>query len=154
MHQIYEDEDDFNLIYQIPQIIYSTLLSFFIDNITSYLALSEEDVIELKKDKNLDNLNIKSRRIKETLILKFLFFFIVNIILILAFWYYLCCFCVVYKNTQYHLIKDTLISFLTSNITPLGFNKLIAYFRIGSLKKYSKENRMLFKLSRFLQQYF
>ena len=117
MHQIYEDEGDFNFIYQIPQIIYSTLLSFFIDNITSYLALSEEDVNELKKDKNLDNLNIKSRQIKETLILKFLFFFNVNIILILAFWYYLCCFCAVYKNTQYHLLKDTL---------------LIAYFRISS----------------------
>ena len=28
MHQIYEDEGDFNFIYQLPQIIYSTLLSF------------------------------------------------------------------------------------------------------------------------------
>ena len=51
MHQIYEDEGDFNFIYQLPQIAYSTLISFFVDNITAYLALSEDYVIELKKIK-------------------------------------------------------------------------------------------------------
>ena len=153
MHQIYEDEGDFNFIYQLPQIIYSTLLSFFIDSITSYLALSEDNIIELKKDKNLKNLNQQCRHIKDTLKIKFIFFFIVNIIFILLFWYYLGCFCAVYKNTQFHLLKDTLISFFTGYITPLGTNILTAFIRINSLKKYTKLNRMLFKMSKFLQQY-
>ena len=112
MHQIYEDEGDFNFIYQLPQIAYSTILSFFIDNITTFLAFSEDNIIELKKDKNLNEISKKGRRMKDTLKIKFIFFFIVNFILILLFWYYLGCFCAVYKNTQFHLIKDTLISFL------------------------------------------
>ena len=153
MHQIYEDEGDFNFIYQLPQIIYSTLLSFFIDSITSYLALSEDNIIELKKDKNLKNLNQQCRHIKDTLKIKFIFFFIVNIIFILLFWYYLGCFCAVYKNTQFLFLKDTLISVFTGYITPLGTNILTAFIRINSLKKYTKLNRMLFKMSKFLQQY-
>ena len=99
MHQIYEDEGEFNFIYQIPQIVYSTLVSYFIDNFTAYLALSEDNIIELKQDKNLDNLNEQSRHINETLKIKFIMFFIVSFIFILSFWYYLGCFCAVYRNT-------------------------------------------------------
>ena len=153
MHQIYEDEGDFNFIYQLPQIAYSTLISFFVDNITAYLALSEDYVIELKKDKNLENLSKKGKSIKFILKLKFVFFFIVNIILILAFWYYLGCFCAVYKNTQFHLIKDTFISFSIGYITPFGTNILTALVRMYSLKKYTSGNRTLFRLSRILQKF-
>ena len=153
MHQIYEDEGEFNFIYQIPQIVYSTLVSYFIDNFTAYLALSEDNIIELKQDKNLDNLNEQSRHINETLKIKFILFFIVNFIFILLFWYYLGCFCAVYKNTQYHLIKDTLISLGIGYITPFGTNLITAFIRINSLKTYTKGNKILFALSRILQNY-
>ena len=153
MHQIYEDEGEFNFIYQIPQIVYSTLVSYFIDNFTAYLALSEDNIIELKQDKNLDNLNEQSRHINETLKIKFILFFIVNFIFILLFWYYLGCFCAVYKNTQYHLIKDTLISLGIGYITPFGTNIITAFIRINSLKTYTKGNKILFALSRILQNY-
>ena len=61
IHQIYEDEGIFNFIYQLPQIVYSTLISSFIDGITSFLSFSEDEIIELKKDKNLENLEKKIR---------------------------------------------------------------------------------------------
>ena len=153
IHQIYEDEGDFNFLYQLPQIVYSTLISYFIDNLTSYLALSEDDIIELKQDKSFENLNEKKRRIKNTLIIKFISFFIINIFFILLFWYYLSCFCAVYINSQYHLIKDTLISSSTSYIMPLGTNILTALLRIYSLKGYNKNKSLLFRLSKLLQQY-
>ena len=153
MHQIYEDEGVFNFIYQLPQIAYSTLISYFIDNITSYLALSEDNIINLKQDEDLTKLNARIRIFKKTLMIKFKSFFVVNIILILLFWYYLGCFCAVYKNTQYHLLKDTLVSMGISYITPFGTNILIALIRIHSLKKYSRGNRTLFKLSLLLQKF-
>ena len=153
MHQIYEDEGDFNFIYQLPQIAYSTLISFFIDNLTTFLALSEDIIIELKKDKNLENLSKKGKHIKDILKIKFIFFFIVNIILILVFWYYIGCFCAVYKNTQYHLIKDTLISFSVGCVSPFGTNALTALVRMYSLKKYTSGNKTLFRLSRILQNF-
>ena len=153
IHQIYKDEGDFNFIYQLPQIAYSTLISYFIDNLTSYLALCEDNIIELKKDKSLENLSEKIRQIKNTLIIKFISFFIVNIFFILLFWYYLSCFCVVYVNSQYHLIKDTLISFGINYIMPIGTNILTALLRNYSLKGYNKNKRLLFRLSKLLQQY-
>ena len=93
MHQIYEDEGDYNFIYQLPQIIYSSLISVIINGITSFLALSEDKIIELKKDKNLENIDDKKTNVIKNLKIKFIMFFIVSFIFILSFWYYLGCFC-------------------------------------------------------------
>ena len=117
------------------------------------MALSEDEIILLKKDKNLKNIINRGRDIKQTLKLKFFIFFIVNLLLILIFWYYLGCFCAVYRNTQFHLIKDTLISFSIGYIIPFGTNILTALLRIYSLKQYSKGKQIAFRLSRFFQQY-
>ena len=153
MHQIYEDEGDFNFIYQLPQIVYSTLISYFIDNLTSFLALSEDNIIHLKKSKKFNKLDERGKRTKNTLKIKFILFFIINFIFILLFWYYLSCFCAVYKNTQFHLIKDTLISFGIGYITPFGTNIITALIRVLSLKRYTKSNKILFRLSKLLQNY-
>ena len=154
VHQIYEDEGDFNFIYQLPQIAYSTLISYFVDNLTAYLALSEDNVIELKQDKDLDNLSEKGKKVISTLKIKFILFFIINFIFILLFWYYLSCFCAVYKNSQYHLFKDTLICLGIGYITPFGTNLIIALIRVNSLKTYTKGNKILFNFSGFLQNFF
>ena len=42
MHKIYEDKGSFNLLYQIPQILYSSLVSAVINTILKQLALSEK----------------------------------------------------------------------------------------------------------------
>ena len=42
MHKIYEDKGKFNFLYQIPQIIYSTLISIVISIIIKKLALSQK----------------------------------------------------------------------------------------------------------------
>ena len=52
MHQIYEDQGSFNIIYQIPQILYSSLICSVINILITYLSLSEKDIIFLKKYKN------------------------------------------------------------------------------------------------------
>ena len=154
VHQIYEDEGDFNFIYQLPQIAYSTLISYFVDNLTAYLALSEDNVIELKQDKDLENLSEKGKKVISTLKIKFILFFIINFIFILLFWYYLSCFSAVYKNSQYHLFKDTLICLGIGYITPFGTNLIIALIRVNSLKTYTKGNKILFNFSGFLQNFF
>ena len=85
--------------------------------------------------------------------IKFIWFFIVSFIFILLLWYYLVCFCAVYKNNQYHLLKDSLISLGIGYITPFGTNAIVAFIRINSLKVYTKGNRILFILSKYLQNY-
>ena len=153
MHQISEDGGDFNIIYQLPQIVYSTIISMIIDYVTSSLALSQDDVLDVKNHKNLKTIDEKAKRKKHLIRIKSIFFFITNFLLTLLFWYYLGCFCAVYKNTQYHLIKDTLISFLLGFVTPFGTNIITAFLRIYSLKEYNIGRKMIFKLSFLLQQY-
>ena len=70
---------------------------------------------------------------------------------LIFFWYYLSCFCVVYKNTQLHLIKDTLISFCLSLIYPLFINLLPGIFRIIAINSPKKEQKCLFFISKILQ---
>ena len=55
-------------------------------------------------------------------------------------------FCAIYKNTQLHLIKDTLISFGLSFIYPFGINLLPGLFRIPSLSE-KKEIENIYILS-------
>ena len=78
-------------------------------------------------------------------------FFIIIFIFSFIFWYYLSCFGAVYKNTQIHLLKDTLLSFGLSLIYPFGLNILPGLFRIPSLRKETKVHNGLYILSKIIQ---
>ena len=139
MHKIYEDKGTFNFIYNIPQILYSTVISSVISIIIKTLSLSEKNVLSIKNSKNIEDSNKKFSKILNCLVIKFMLFFIVCLLFLVFFWYYLGCFCAVYKNTQNYLIKDTLISFCLSLLYPFGLNVLPGIFRIYSLKKTNRE---------------
>ena len=82
MHQIYEDKGSFNLLYQLPQIIYSTFISSIVSMILEFLALSEGSILNLKNNKENRNLNQRVIKLKKNLILNF------HYILFLVFYYY------------------------------------------------------------------
>ena len=149
MHKIYIDKGSYNFIYQIPQIVYSSIISGAINSIVSYFSLSEKNIILLKKapfitEKNVVNL-IKCLKIK------FFVFFIIEFSLLFLFWYYLSCFCAVYINTQTHLFKDTLLSFGLSLIYPLLLYLLPVIFRITSLRAKNGNKECLYNISQILQ---
>ena len=148
MHKIYEDQGSFNLIFQIPQIIYSTIISSVINMLIKTLSLSQKNIVEFKKVK--ENIDKKLSDLIRCLIIKFLFFFIISSLFLLFFWYYLGCFCAVYINTQEHLIKDTFISFILSLLYPILFNFIPGCFRISSLNAVNKDKECLYKTSKFI----
>ena len=148
MHKIYEDNGIFNFAYQINIIIYSSIISFVITSIIKFLSLSEKNVLKIKTEENINNLDNISKNELNCLKKKFILFFIINFLILLLFWYYLGCFGAVYKYTQIHLIKDTLISFGLSLVYPLLLNLLPGIVRIPSLKK---GNKFLYKLSKIIQ---
>ena len=153
MHKICEDGGDFNFIYQLPQIAYSTIISFIIDNIINSLALTQNDILSIKKEKKIDNAIQKAKVVIKALYIQFIFFFIISFIFILLFWYYLGCFCAVYKNTQYHLIKDTLISYGTGNLYPVAISLFPGIFRIYALADKFKSRRIFYKISKLIAQF-
>ena len=147
--QINEDDGHFNFIYQIPQILYSTLISSVINALVKYLALSEQHIVELKQIKTNMILTKKSKRVFKLLHYKFILFFIISSILLLFFGYYLACFGAIYRNTQLHLLKDSIISFSFSLLYPFGYFLVPGIFRIPSLIK--KNRKCLYNFSKFIQ---
>ena len=147
MHKIHEGKGAFDFIYQIPQILYSTIASSIINIILKQLSLSEKSILSLKQENNLEKMVYYSKSIKRCLVIKFICFFILNTLFLLFFWYFISCFCAVYKNTQMILIKDTMISFGLSMLYPFGLNILPGLFRIPALRAQKKDKKCLYKIS-------
>ena len=61
MHKIYEDGGSFDFIYQIPQILYSIIISSFVNALVKFFSLSEKKIIEIKNEINIQNLDKKSK---------------------------------------------------------------------------------------------
>ena len=149
MHKIYEDQGTFNFIYQIPQILYSTIISAIFTVVIKHLALTEQEILNIKQETKSEKLSQAFAKAIRCTLIKFLIFSFCNIVFLFIFWYYLSCFCAVYKNTQIHLINDTLISFGLSLIYPLGINLIPGLLRIPSLKTENRE--CMYNISKVLQ---
>ena len=150
MHKIYLDEGTFNFIYQIPQIIYSALISGFINAIIKYLSLSQKIIIEIKQEKNNKNYELIKGKTIKILKIKFTLFFIITFINLGFFFYFISCFCGIYVNTQIYLIEDTVISFGTSFLTPFVINLIPCSLRICALRCKKKNKNCIYKLSQLL----
>ena len=147
MNKINEDKGEFDFLYQIPQILYSTIISAFINMILKRLSLSENQILMIKSEKDYLSAQKKSNRIIICLNIKLAIFFIFSFILMLFFWYFISSFCAVYKNTQIILIEDTLLSFALSMIYPFGLNLLPGIIRIPALRAPKRDKKCLYKAS-------
>ena len=148
-HKLFEFEGSFDFLYQIPKIILSSLISMILNIVIKYFSLSNDDIIKLKQNKKKspeDGVEFM-RKLK----FKFILYFIISFIVLLFFWYYLSMFGAIYKNTQYHLLIDTLISLVLSFIYPFGIYLLPGLFRIPALSNTKKERVCLYKISQLFQ---
>ena len=150
IHKIYIDNGIFNVINQIPQIMYSSVIAGLLNMLLKALSLSENAILKIKKEKNFIRMIGLMLDVKKYLLLKFILFFILNYLLLLFFWYFLTCFCAVYTNTQKILFEDTLMSFGLSMLYPFGLNLLPGFFRIPALKAEKKDKISLYKISKFI----
>ena len=139
MHKIYIDNGIYNILYKIPQILYSSIVSSFINILLKNLSLSEKQMLRIKHEQSLKITITKSKKIEKCIKIKFIIFFIISLLLIVFFWYFISCFCAVYNNSQIILFKDTLISFGLSMTYPLAINLLPGMFRIPALRSKKKK---------------
>ena len=153
MHKIYQDKGAYNLLFQIPQILYSTLISKFIDTLIKSLALFQDNIIGLKSERRKNIIRKKYIRTLNLIKIKILLFYVVAFIILLFFWYYIICFCCIYENTQIHLIKDTFISLLPSLLYPIVIYLFPGIFRILALRVKKHSGKYLYKFSSFLENY-
>ena len=150
LHNIYINKGSFNIEYQLPQIIYSSLISIVLNQLLKFLALSNDDIINLKQYKIKNNIHKKENDLNYKFKVKFISYFFFSFLFLLFCWYYLAMFCTIYENSQYHLIKDTLISFGLSLIYPFIINLFPGCFRFPALKN---KRKCEYNLSSILQAF-
>ena len=153
MHKIYETKGDFDLETQIPIAIYSTIISFILNYPLNYLSLSNDAILNFKQGNTNIRIMKKAKVLINTLLIKFVIYFIMSFLLLLFFWYYISMFGAIYRNTQLHLLKDTLMSTGLSLFIPFFIYILPGIFRIPSLSTSNKKRVCLYNFSKFLQSF-
>ena len=150
MHKIYKNKGVYNILFQIPQIVFSTAFSTLIKLLLKTLSLSEINILKIKEERDMISTVKRAKSIERLIRIKFYIFFIISILLMVFFWYFISCFCAVYSNTQIILFKDTLISFGLSMFYPFGINLLPGIFRIPSLRAKKKDKECVYSMSKIL----
>ena len=150
MHKIYQESGVYNIITQIPQILYSSIVSSIINMILKSLSLSEKDILKIKKENDMHSTVRMSKSIEKCIKIKSFLFFTLSLLLMIFFWYFISCFCAVYYNTQLILIKNTLLSFGLSMLYPIGINLVPGIFRIPALRSEKKDKKCLYSFSQFV----
>ena len=75
MHTIYINKGKLSILYQIPVILYSTIISSVISIIIKIFALSEKEILKIRKIKDKPESLKKSSELAKSLKLKFNIFF-------------------------------------------------------------------------------
>ena len=148
MHKMFLDYGKYNFIQQIPQIIYSTIVSQAIQVLINYLSLIDKHFYEIKKINT--NKEILKRKIIKCIKLKINFFLLFTFFMLTFYWYIISCFCAVYKNTQIAFVKDSAISFCLELLYPFIWYIFPSLLRRISLKFHKKRLSCIYKISDFI----
>ena len=153
MHKIYKSKGNFDLETQIPIIVYSSLISIILNSPLNFLSLSNDSIIIFKQSSNKNNIIQKAKNLINKLKCKLILFFIISYLFLLFIWYYISMFCIIYRNTKIHLLKDTLLSFCFSLTIPFVIYLFPGLFRIPALSNKKNKKKCLYNFSKFLQSF-
>ena len=146
MHKIYLNYGKYNFIQQIPQIIYTTIISLLIEVLLCYLSLTDKYIYQIKKmAHNIDKIEIM--KILKYIKIKLVIYFCFTFIFFIFYWYVVTSFCVVYENTQITFIKDSLLSFLLNILYPFIIYLIPSFLRIIPLRNAKINLKFIYKLS-------
>ena len=145
MHKIFLSYGKYDFIQQIPQIIYSTIISNLIELFLCYLTMTDKHFYEMKKKKNMTKEQIN--RIFCCIKIKLIIFYVFSITFFAFYFYIITGFCSIYKNTQIIYIKDSIFSFVIELLIPFPLYLFPCIIRIIALKSVKKNLTYLYKLS-------
>ena len=148
IHKMFLENGKYNFIQQIPQIMYSTLVSQAIHVLINFLSFTDKHYYEIKNlEKSEPNQKNKLFSIIKCVKIKITAFFIFTSLMFAFYWYSIACFCSVYVNTQNAFIKDSISSFLLGLLYPFILYSFPAIFRLISIKVKKANLSWLYKIS-------
>ena len=78
MHKIYENKGKFDIEYQLPKIIYSSLISMVLNTPLKYLSLSNDAIIRFKQDTTEESVDKKGKELKRKLKIRFILYYLIS----------------------------------------------------------------------------
>jgi hypothetical protein len=135
MHKFYEENGKYNIIYRLPILFLSDIISWFLCHFLELLIICKSLIKEIKnifliykiKNNNQNIIFFKSIELstksyekysKKFKIRRF-FFYSLSLLLNILCWYYISCFFSVFQNTQIHLLLDIIFGIIKNIITLL-----------------------------------
>ena len=149
MHKMFLDYGKYNFVQQIPQVLYSSIVSNTIDVFLCFLSLTDKLYYEMKNNNKLNKYN--ALRILKIVKLKIIFFYVFTFILFVFYLYTITSFCAVYHNTQNEFIKDSFLSLIVGYLYPFVLYLIPALLRIISLRYCNGKLSIIYKLSDIIQ---
>ena len=147
IYEINQENGSYNLSTQISKILYSAIISAFINFLVEILALSHNDIIKLRYNKDIGNALKEEPKLIKKLKIKYILYFIMAIFFNILFFYYITAFCAVYSIIQIHMISDSLMSFLLSTSYSIVLSMISSIIRVSSLKKENKYRHLFYIIS-------
>ena len=155
MHKVYLNYGKYDYFQQIPQAIYSLIVSQIIEVFICFLSLTDKHYYQIKNfnlnKSEKDDKKYEIFSVIKCIKLKLLGFFVFTFIFFGFYWYLVTSFCAVYKNTQKIFIRDSAISFVTSLIDPFlifGFTTILRKISLAPCCR--KKAKFLYLLSDFI----
>jgi len=146
MHKLFLNYGKYDFFQQIPQIVYSTIISQLIEVFLCFLSLTDKHIYQIKSVlKTISKAKIE--QIIKCVYIKLTIFYIFTFICFVVYWYIISVFCGVYRNTQKHFIKDSIISFSICLAYPFILYFLSASLRICSLRLSKNRLKCIYNLS-------
>ena len=143
MHKIYMDYGKYNFMQQVPQIIYSSIVSLVIEMLIGMLSYTDKNIYEIRQMEDYNPEKVK--KIIKSIKIKLIVFFVITFIFFAFYWYLISSFCAVYNNTQIIYLKDFATSFSLGFIYPFAIQLCFALLRIFTLRDKNKSRSFLYK---------
>ena len=142
MYKLFLSYGKYDFFQQVPKIFYSTVISQLIEIFLCFLSLTDKHIYQIKSALKAVRKTIIKKIIK-CIYIKLTIFYSFTFIVFIVYWYIVSVFCGVYRNTQKHFIKDSIISFSICLVYPFILYFISAALRFFSLR-YSKKNAIVY----------
>ena len=148
MNKLYLSYGEYDFVQQIPQIIYSKIITNVIEVFICFLSLTDKHYYQIKVLSKSQK--IKIFEIIKCVRVKIIIFFIFTFLIFLFYIYLVTAFCAVYENTQSAYLKDSLSSFVLGLITPFIIYFFPCLFRLIALRCKCAKWKCMYNLSELI----
>ena len=146
--------NDFNelalLVKNLLHTFLSSIFSSIILILLKMLCLTHSSLRKLKKIKNVDEAKKKENGIMTCIKIRINLYYILCFIFLIVFGYYIACFCVIFENTQYDLIKSMFTSWALSLLYPFFIYLVTGIFRMIGVKG---KKKCAYKINQILKMF-